>query len=653
MKHLPFDLWDWIIGFLAKEDESSLLSTNNSSLLNDWFSFMTRQCNKEQKSIIWKICFTKKNMMILGEPGTGKTYLLKLANTLLSKLSIQTQVCAFTGLAGQQADGATLHRIFPLSRFKDANSWDKNSACPTHQHIDHRFTQINGVLFIDEISMISAILFEQIMWFQKQNPDFRFIVLGDFLQLPPISLENIYPRKFFFQTYFMPKIDIFTLTIPQRHADPEFLKMIRSIRINDYNSNVMNFLQKRKVAFDFLSLEDKKTKLYLFHDNKRVDEHNLKFLDLVKMPPFTFKFEIRSINKITSSKYGYSKHKELSTYRNNNEQALIDVPELKQLLIDQNIKDTTLKIGCHIMFNKNIYKLIHCPTPEECKFYLKCTHLKNPTIDIFNGTRAIVLNIYAEGLLVKLINTNILLYFPLTEYQVEISSRIKIGFKIGTHVQFINTNKIAKIIEFENELLTLEFTSGPKQKQTVSEYSPKIKSLPRNKKLVAMIQYYPIVLSYALTIQKSQGMTLDNVVLSLGYIPSPSLVTVAISRCRTSEGVYINGNFQRPQGQIDPFIIEFLKHLSLGEKLNHRLLNNTNFENLIIDLKIKIIQQPKNEFIVQFGMKPTVLFTSKKSAVKYIYEKTLEHISLNFPSLLHLCSLENIVALLAQKRIKI
>src|SRR4029079_11990833 len=95
-------------------------------------------------------------------------------------------------------------------------------------------------------------------------------------------------------------------------------------------------------------------------------------------------------------------------------------------------------------------------------------------------------------------------------------------------------------------------------KNEISVLSNAIKSIPRFNKLIATIMHYPISLSYAMTISKSQSMTLDNVVLSLAYIPSPSLVTVAVSRCRTAKGVYINGDFRKPNGEIDPLILEFL-----------------------------------------------------------------------------------------------
>ncbi len=648
---ITFQLWDHIFSYCSKDDESSFLLSMSKRMRDDWFGFMTRQCNKEQKDILWNILFTFKNMMILGEPGTGKTYLLKLANKLLTKLQVPTQVCAFTGLAGQQADGATLHRIFPFFRFKNPKDWNKDVGCPTFHEVNNSFIPLHGVLFIDEISMVSPVLFEQLMYFQKNaSPKFRVIVMGDFWQLPPIeSTLNEYTRKFFFQNHHIHKMEIFELTIPQRHCDPEFLSHIRAIRKNDYNPAIMDFLKQRKLAFDFLNPIEKRNKLYLFHDNKRVDAHNIQFLALLKTPLIQIPFEVRSIYTKSSYQCGTTKitnHKSLFEYQQNNQQAFTDLPELQSVLMEQQVKDVGLKIGCHIMFNKNIYQLLNCSTPEECQFYKKCIHTKDECIDIFNGTRAIVLKIWPDiGLLVELQDKKTNLFFPLMDYQIEISSKRTVGLKIGRYVHVekgLMKNSFGKILEMDGNQLKIDI-----KRQEIKIKINKVKPVPRIKKLMATVVYYPIVLSYALTIQKSQGMTLDNVVLSLQYMPSPYLVTVAISRCRTAQGVFINGDFRKPQGQIDPLIVDFTKQIKLKESSNKRKFT-MDLKSQFNQFQIKITMKKNNQFIVTSNLLAYQEITSSKSsAVTFIHNLCVEHIAIKFPDLLHLCTLPNIVSLLS------
>ncbi len=60
---------------------------------------------------------------------------------------------------------------------------------------------------------------------------------------------------------------------------------------------------------------------------------------------------------------------------------------------------------------------------------------------------------------------------------------------------------------------------------------------------VGGIQYYPIVASYATTVHRSQGLSLDRVQIDIRnqFLGSPGMEYVAISRCRSAEGLRIVG----------------------------------------------------------------------------------------------------------------
>lgn len=64
------------------------------------------------------------------------------------------------------------------------------------------------------------------------------------------------------------------------------------------------------------------------------------------------------------------------------------------------------------------------------------------------------------------------------------------------------------------------------------------------KYVIGAVQYLPLRLAWASTVHKSQGLTLDRVQLDLRnfFFSSPAMTYVAVSRCRTPEGLRIVGD---------------------------------------------------------------------------------------------------------------
>lgn len=72
---------------------------------------------------------------------------------------------------------------------------------------------------------------------------------------------------------------------------------------------------------------------------------------------------------------------------------------------------------------------------------------------------------------------------------------------------------------------------------------------------------FPLILAWSATTHKIQGSTLDSVIIDLGTsLFCPALGYVALSRCRTLEGIYIN-NIIPDKIKADPIALEFDKTL--------------------------------------------------------------------------------------------
>lgn len=86
---------------------------------------------------------------------------------------------------------------------------------------------------------------------------------------------------------------------------------------------------------------------------------------------------------------------------------------------------------------------------------------------------------------------------------------------------------------------------------------------------VGQYTQYPLMLAWAVTIHKSQGKTLDNVLVDLGSGTFASgQVYVALSRCRSIDGVRLVRSIRQTDVKCDPMIKRF--YLSLAELMKER-----------------------------------------------------------------------------------
>ncbi len=78
----------------------------------------------------------------------------------------------------------------------------------------------------------------------------------------------------------------------------------------------------------------------------------------------------------------------------------------------------------------------------------------------------------------------------------------------------------------------------------------------KEEKIGAFTQY-PLKLAWAITIHKSQGLTFDRAVIDAGGAFAHGQVYVALSRCRTLEGVVLSSPLTRAAVQTDPAVAHF------------------------------------------------------------------------------------------------
>ena len=83
--------------------------------------------------------------------------------------------------------------------------------------------------------------------------------------------------------------------------------------------------------------------------------------------------------------------------------------------------------------------------------------------------------------------------------------------------------------------------------------------------LVGSFTQFPLRLAWAITIHKSQGKTFDNVIIDVGRGAfAHGQLYVALSRCRTLEGIRIKTPIRKEDVLVDERVLKFVNNRSLG-----------------------------------------------------------------------------------------
>ncbi len=116
--------------------------------------------------------------------------------------------------------------------------------------------------------------------------------------------------------------------------------------------------------------------------------------------------------------------------------------------------------------------------------------------------------------------------------------------KIDAEVMFVVNNfsegyvngSRGKIVDFESDQPIVKLTNGREIK--VSRYKWTIEEDGEN---IAQVEQFPLRLAWAMTIHKSQGMSLDAAEIDLSRAFTPGMGYVAMSRVKSLSGLYLTG----------------------------------------------------------------------------------------------------------------
>jgi ATP-dependent exoDNAse (exonuclease V) alpha subunit len=434
----------------------------------------------------------RRNILISGIGGTGKTYSLNLIRNECQKVGIKCEVTSTTGTSAHAIKGNTIHRFSGIKL-------GTKPLATILADIKKKKDKVKGwkdiqILIIDEVSMLGAKTLklindvgQHIRYGGKIMKDIKnskhsveilpfggvqVIFSADFLQLPPVNDE------FAFKSPVWEKLNLFNfrMVYPYRYPDISHFEMLSRFRTAQFTPEDVQILRTRVKEYEIyrqkerwgqINEEIKPTRIYSL--NRDVETVNMQ--ELEKLEGDIVAYECNDVI-IPKNKENHNFH----------------VHEYTEFLDTVAEREIYLKEKAQVMLTTNL----------------------DVESGLTNGSRGVVMSC-------------------------------------------------------EDNLIAVKFKNGETINITPYPYEHE------DDEVIAVRHQFPLKLAWSYSIHKSQGATLDYAIIDLGTsLFCPALGYVALSRCRTLNGLYIV-NIVPDKIKADPEALKFEEELIKTSVLGHKI----------------------------------------------------------------------------------
>ena len=433
---------------------------------------------------------TGQNVFLTGSAGSGKTYTLNQYIDYLRARRVPVAVTASTGIAATHMNGTTIHSWSGIG-IKDELTDRDLSNLSRKQFLADRLKD-TAVLIIDEISMLHAKqinLVSQVLKHVRKNDaafgGIQVVVAGDFFQLPPIGSKGETNREkfaFMSEAWLEAKFHICYLSEQHRQVSEA---ANGGLDLDD----ILNQIRRQEVTFEAIAaleatfdqnVDIKRTRLYTHNLNvNSINDKELAALDGEMM-------------RFTATSTGDSKL----------------VETLKKTVRTQD--DLVLKVGAKVMFIKN-----------------------NTELGVSNGTMGELIGFAAVKINDDKDNNDDLIEDDSESIESENDKNIKGKGKKATKDK--NKPKVKK--PTTQKMPVVRLNSG---REVIAEPEEWIIE-DETGDVLASYEQVPLCLAWAITIHKSQGMTLEAAEIDLSRTFELGQGYVALSRLKSLAGLQLLG----------------------------------------------------------------------------------------------------------------
>ena len=430
---------------------------------------------------------TGQNVFLTGSAGSGKTYTLNQYIDYLRARRVPVAVTASTGIAATHMNGTTIHSWSGIG-IKDELS-DRDLANLSRKQFLADRLKDTAVLIIDEISMLHAKqlnLVSQVLKYVRKNDKafggIQVVVAGDFFQLPPIGSKGETNREkfaFMSEAWLDAKFHICYLSEQHRQLSEA---ANGGLDLDD----ILNQIRRQEVSFEAIAaleatfdqnVDIKRTRLYTH--NLNVNKINDKELAALDGDMMRFEATATGDSKL--------------------------VETLKKTVRTQD--DLVLKVGAKVMFIKN-----------------------NSELGVSNGTMGELIGFAA----VKIDDSK-----DTSDDLIEDTAQDAIAKNTKNKAKKDKESKEKPKDEkpTTQKMPVVRLNSG---REVIAEPEEWIIEDETGDVLASYLQV-PLCLAWAITIHKSQGMTLEAAEIDLSRTFELGQGYVALSRLKSLAGLQLLG----------------------------------------------------------------------------------------------------------------
>lgn len=451
-----------------------------------------------KQSTALDILKTGQNIFLTGSAGAGKTHTLNQYIHYLQARQVPVAITASTGIAATHMNGITIHSWSGIGIRMDMDN-KQISQLKSNKNIKERIEK-SQVLIIDEISMLHAKQLDLINKVLKAMRDnnhafggMQLVLSGDFFQLPPVGERGESNRdKFAFMSQAWLEADLQICYLTEQYRQQE--KHAGRLGLND----ILNQIRQGAITHEAIQVLEDSQYNQITQTRTRLYTHNI------------------NVNNINDSELAQLNDESYSYYASSGGD-----PKLVEML-KKSVRapeKLNLKIGAKVMFVKNIADL-----------------------SVYNGTM---------GEVVKFVDLDEQGKTDLDNHFLDKKDSNKDDNGTDNNSPKTNGTNDGKMINNEQikkiKYPVIRLNTGREVIATPEEWRvDEEMAIP-----LASYSQVPLCLAWAITIHKSQGMTLDAAEIDLRKTFELGQGYVALSRLTDLSGLKLLG-FNQTSLKLDP-----------------------------------------------------------------------------------------------------